>query len=208
MRLLRAGVLPAVVAVVVLASGCGPFTGRPQPVEPQQSGYEELETQAALDEPGKMVPRAGAATSPRLAYEMFREAIRSRDFETCWRLLSRDTHDAYERNAADLKMRVLNSPTPPPQDLEILHILGLSRKEADKLTGKTAMIGSFRRAAVRDPEGFELITRTDFDHENLYRDRATVHFTVRDTRQVEQMRLVREGGVWRIEAATPVKTLP
>ena len=205
MRRVRMGILLAVMAVV---TGCGPFTGRPKEVEPQPTGYEELETQAALDEPARMTVRTEPATSPRRAYEIFRTAIRERDFETCWRLLSRDTHDAYERSAADLKMRVLNSDTPPPQDLELLHVLGLTRKEVDKLTGKMAMRGSFQRAAERDPVGFETITRTDFDHESIYQDRATVHFISRDTRQVEQMRLVREGGVWRIEAATPVKTLP
>ena len=196
------------VVAAVFASGCQSHGGRPEPVDPQQSGYEELKTHAALDEPAKTGPMTGAASSPRKAYEMFRAAVRGRDFEACWRLLSRDTHDAYEASAANLKMRVLNSVSPPPDDLELLHILGLTRKEADKLTGKLAMIGSFRRAAARDPAGFELITRTDFDHENVYRDRATVHFATRDTRRVEQMKLVREGGVWRIEGATRAKTRP
>ena len=204
-------------AAVALLLGCGPFTGRPEKVAPQPSTYEELETQAAwgelegqttAKEPSSVTPRSEAATGPRKAYSLFRDAIRKRDYESCWRLLSRDTHDAYEREAADLKMRVMNSTTPLPSDLELLHILGLTRKEVDKFTGKMAMKASFQRAAARNPRDFELITRTHFDHETIWGDRAKVFFRVRDTRRMEEMGLVREGSVWRIEATTPVKTLP
>ena len=104
-------------------------------------------------------------------------------------------------------MRVKNSTTPLPSDLELLHVLGLTRKEVDKLTGKMAMKASFERAATRNPREFELITRTDFDHETIWGDRAKVYFRARDTRRIEEMGLVREGVVWRIEATTPVRTL-
>ena len=202
---------------MVLLLGCGPLTGQPREVAPRPSTYEELETQAArgeleaeetTKEPSSLTPRSEAATSPRKAYRLYRTAVRNRDYETCWRLLSRDTHNAYERQATDLQMRVMTSSNPLPQDLELLHILGLTRKEVDKLTGKMAMKASFQRAAARNPDDFELITRTDFDHETIWGERAKVFFRARDTRRIEEMRLVREGSVWRIEATTPVAIAP
>ena len=212
----RPGVLGVgvMLAAVALLLGCGAFGGEPEKVPPRPSTYEELETEAARGEleadgtTSSVTPRSEAATSPRKAYSLYRTAIRKRDYETCWRLLSRDTHNAYERQATDLQMRVMTSSDPLPQDLELLHILGLTRKEVDKLTGKMMMNAEFQRAAARNPDDFELITRTDFDHETIWGDRAKVFFRARDTRTIEEMELVREGGVWRIEATTPVKTLP
>lgn len=196
-----------VLATMLLPLGCESMKDRDLPLDPKPSGYTELELQAAREEPGTLLGNVRAATSPRRAYELYRSAVKKRDFDACWRLLSRATQDTYERGAANVRMRVKGSPEPLRRDLDLLHVLGLTRKEVDKLTGRMMMESTFRRADYRDPEEYERITRTDFDHETIWGDRATVYFKDRATRRKEHMRLIREGGVWRIEAATVVKSL-
>ena len=195
-------------AVGLACPGCEGLRSARSPVEPQPARYSELETAAAQ---GKGMQAAldthEEATTPRKAYEMFRRAIKDRDFEGCWRLVSSSTHEACGRQAAELRIRVMNNDPPPPLDLELLHIQGLARSEAAKLDGKGFFIGSLRRAAARDPEGFDLLTRTEYDHERASREGALVYVTLSGKRQEDPMRVVREGGVWRIEQTRPTASM-
>jgi hypothetical protein len=162
-----------------------------RPTEPAQPGKP--------GEPKYAAPVTGEAADPRKCYELFRRAVKERDFEACWALLSRPTQEAYDTRAANLKMRVMNSITPLPEDLEILGCLGLTRKEVEKVDGRMFMTGTFQRQLQRDPDSFDAITRTEFEYESTWGGRAKVYFKGGQVRQSEFIDLVREGPVWRID---------
>jgi hypothetical protein len=196
-------------AVAWALSGCEQF--RTRDVDPKPMGYEELQSKAqtkqSRDDAGPKpvernvieTPVTGEATNPRKCYELYRQAVKTRDCDACWNLLSGPSRDAYESEASDLKVRVVNSFNPSSPDVEILGVLGLTRKDVDKLTGKMYLSGSMQREAVRNPEALDEITRTEFDHESIWGDKARVYVRVPTERQPVAMNLLREGGIWRID---------
>ncbi len=210
-------------AVLLILFGCDRFQSK-NIVDPQPNGYDDLRAKAreAETRPVKTDSRAdsktgaavqpvperqpeapvtGEATAPRKCYELYRQAIKNRDFDACWGLLSGPSKDAYETAASDLKMRVINSPTPSDADMEVLGVMGLTKGEKDleKFNGKMFLSGSMLRQANRDPEAMDEITRTEFDHESIYEAKATVYIKIRGQRQPEGMKLLRESGLWHIE---------
>lgn len=133
-----AHVLIGACLLLAALSGCEPTRNRRRAVvEPKPTEFSEpaSKTDGTKREP-KPVPKT--ATTPRKAYEMFRRAIADRDFDTCWRLMSRMTQDSYERTAREIEMRAFNSTTMLDKDRDLLRILGLTSSEAGKLTGKMA----------------------------------------------------------------------
>ena len=145
------------------------------------------------------VPVTGDATSPRKCYELYRQAIKQSDYDACWNLLSAPARDAYETAASDLKTRVRNNLNPADADRELLGVLGLTTSDAEKLNGKMLMDGSMKRESIRNPEGLNEITRTEFDHEAIWGDKARVYVKIPGQRQAESMSLLREANVWRID---------
>ena len=190
------------VAALAWTAGCEEWTYRKAPLEPKPQGYSELETVATQGDVVKPVVAQGPATTPRKAYEIYRTAIKTRAFETCWRLMSKGTQDSFDAQAAELHVRA-GSGNSTTEDVEVLHILGLTRDDAPRLTGKMLMMGTFRRADARDPREFERITRTEFDHEAMVGERAQVYVRPDDSRGQELIRMVREGGVWYIDLTRP-----
>lgn len=196
----------ALAAMLLCCAGCQQWRNANAPVEPRPASYEELESRAAQVQGKPASTTLGthkAATTARKAYEMYRWAMGKSDFEACWRLLSKNTQDAYEREAIELKMRVTNNPSAPAADVELLHVLGLTRREVDKLDGKSFFIASLKWAEARDPTRFEVVPRTKYHHESVRGDRALVYVTLDGKRQEKPMKLVREGGVWRIDQTRP-----
>lgn len=197
-------------AGALLLAGCDGFQSKN--VDPQPSRYEDVQTKGQTKQvPGPDAgaktsernvidtPVTGEATGPRKCYELYRQAIKARDFDACWSLMSGPSKDAYEVAASELKLRVANNPSaPPPADVELLGVLGFTRSDADKLTGKLFMTGSMQRQELRNPEAFEEIVRTEFDHEAVFGNRAVVYLKIRNQRQPEGMNVVREGEFWRI----------
>ncbi len=207
--MIRAGVGAVLAMLLFVATGCDRFQSKN--VDPQPARYEELQSKAQTtqvrDEGGPqpvernvvVAPVTGEATNPRRCYELYRQAVRNRDYDACWNLLSGPSKDAYEAAASDLKMRVTNSANPLSPDVELLGVLGLTRKDADQLTGRMFLSGSMQREAIRNPEGVDEITRTEFDHESIGGDKARVYVKIPTQRQPQAMNLVREGGAWRID---------
>jgi len=205
-RAVVAGVWAAV-AGATLFLGCEEWRTRNVPMEPKPAPYSELEMRASKDESVK-TPLPQAATSPRKAYELYSKAIKDKDFETCWRLFSRGTQKMFDGEALALRDRIRTAPAPVPDDLDLLRVLGLTPQEVDKVDGKQLLVATFRRAQGRDPQGFEFITRTEFDHEDVWGDEATVYVRADGKLQPKPMRLVREGGVWHFDLAKPAAPTP
>ncbi len=204
--MIRAAAMAMVTAALAWAlAGCDGFQAKP--VDPKPIPFEDLKAKGQQKETGEKAGDrpviettvTGEATSPHKCYELYRQSIKARDFDACWALLSGPSKDAYEAAATDLKMRVINAAAPVGPDTELLGVLGLTRADADKLTGKMFMSGSMQRESIRNPERFDEITRTEFDHEALFGNKARVYLKIPGQREVEAMNLVREGALWRIE---------
>ena len=176
-------------------AGCDTFGGHP--VDPQPASPAELRASAARVQPEGQTSTA-STTSPRGTWETFQQTLRDKRFEDTWPLLSAGTQDACAAAAADLKMRVLNYPTPMARDLDVLHFSGLTRREVEKLTPKMYFVAA-SKMRDKDPEAFGPVTKAEFDHEVVRGDQAQVFVKIDGRRNDQPMRLVREGGVWRVD---------
>jgi hypothetical protein len=192
----------AVLAAAGLFSGCQQWKDRNLPTDSGPPAYSELETRA-VQGTAAAAPTPMASTSPRKAYEIYSRAIKDGNFETCWQLLSRGTQKVYDSEAMALRDRIRTAPGPVPEDLELLHILGLTMKEVDKVDGKMFLEGTFRRESARNPQQFQYITRTEFDHEDIWGDHAKVYVRAGGKAEANPMILVREGGIWHFELTKP-----
>ena len=214
--MLRSGLIVVLAAAVAWTfAGCDRFQSKN--VDPRPNRYEDMQAKAreaesrpaptndrsasggATAERPPEPPVTGEASTPRKCYELYRQAIKNRDFDACWALLSGTSKDAYETAASDLKTRVTNTVNPSDPDREVLGVLGLTPREADKLTGRMFMAGSMQRQVAKDSEALDEITRTEYDHESIYGAKARVYVKIRGQRQPEAMNLIREGGLWHIE---------
>ena len=226
MKAFKALAAASAVVFAMTMSGCEAWDASRRPQQPQPMNYDDLKTQAMRQpmdparpapavtpgQHGKPAPEpevkyvetvTGDATSPRKCYELYRRAIRDRDFEMCWTLASKPSKNAYESAAADLRIRILKSSTPQPQDLELLGVVGMTATDVAKVDGKMFMNASLQRQALRDPEVLDEITRTEFDHESISGDKAKVYLRTSAHQQPEAMNLVREGDFWRIDMGRP-----
>jgi hypothetical protein len=192
----------ALLAAAGLFSGCQQWSERNLPLESKPATYSELETRAVQGK-SATTPAPQVPTSPRKAYELYSVAIRDGDYEACWRLLSRGTQKAYDAEAMAFRDRISNAPGPIPDDLELLHLLGLTANEVDKVDGKRLLVATFRRESARNPRQFQYITSTEFDHEVVSGDQARVYLRAGGKLEPNPMRLVREGGVWHFELTRP-----
>jgi hypothetical protein len=176
----------------MLAAGC-------RPINPEAGEYTKLQSDASKGQPSLVGGEFDRATTPRIAYETFRKAVQERDFDMCWKLVSKDTRELYDRRAADFKMLVLNSPDTTPKARQFLEAMGLSRLDLDKVNGQRFFIGEMRLKEATDPKSFEQITRTEFLRQEIKGDKAKVFVTLAGNAEPEPMNLAREGGLWRVD---------
>jgi hypothetical protein len=197
----------ALLASAGLFSGCTQWNERNVPLDSKPASYAELETRAAQGTTGGSTPAPMTPTSPRKAYEIYSRAIQDGNFETCWQLLSSGTQKVYDADAMTFRDRIQNPSGPDPDDLELLHLLGLTVNEVDKVDGKMLLVAKFRRQSARNPQQFRYIARTEFDHEDIWGDQAKVYVRAGGKPEPNPMKLVREGGMWRfVLTRTPPST--
>jgi hypothetical protein len=191
----------ALALLAFAGSSCESWSNRNAPVDPKPAPYEQLQDVGVGGQPTTRGARpvTGSATSPHKAYELFRSAIKERDFDAYWNLLSRPTQKNFQGRADDLKARVLSNARPAQKDLDLLHVLGLSPSDVAKVNGKMYLTGSLTQTSLVSPRELDDAIRPEYDHEVTSGDNAKVYVRLDGDLQATPMKMVREGGVWRID---------
>lgn len=139
-----------------------------------------------------------AATSPRKAFELLRISVNELDHHLQWRMLDKSTQDYWNRQAGELKMRVINSrPEPLPKDQVLLNMLSVKPEDVMKVTGKKIFTCLLDLTARQDPERFGMLGKARFHHQVTVEDKAQVFYSIRGRLMDEPLTFVREGSVWR-----------
>ena len=185
--------------LVVSILGCNDPSDTTQPGNPSDShaGPNSADRPAAVR---KIVP-----TTPEKAVQAYQRAMGNQDWDGCWALLHGRTQQTYRDRASEF-LQTLGTTRDGP-DLRALERrladMGLTLREARRMTGKMLMTGLLRSQFKNDPEGFGAFVEAEcLDHQQMGRQ-AVVSLRVRGLLQPRQVMTRRYGVLWYVYEEPP-----
>jgi hypothetical protein len=135
------------------------------------------------------------------AFADLQAAIKAKDVDKIWGLLSKDSHADTEREAKAVKAAYEKMAEKDKPDYEMK--IGLSAKDIADMTGKTYV----KSKTFFTKEVAELVD-SKFDKAELSGESGKVHYTEDDGKgQKEKMSIAREEGQWKFTVDLPKAVL-
>jgi hypothetical protein len=141
----------------------------------------------------------GSGSTPEAAFKEFQAAIKAKDADKAWNLMSKSAQSKMDDAAKAMteKFKVLD--TLPPEvrkkaEQEAAKQSGLSLDELKSASGKT-LFKAFMKSPASD-EGMKEITSGTLENVKVDGDKATG--TVKTAKKSDPISFVKEGGSWKI----------
>jgi len=146
---------------------------------------------------------AGGAATPEAAFKEFQAAIKAKDGNKAWTLLTKDSQAKMEQMAAKMKddfKKIADLPEEKRKVIEeqITKVFGMSLAEIQKMDGKAVLNFGLKNAAKfgkGDP--FTEVAESTLEDLKVDGDKATAK--VKSKTKTEPLEFRKEGGSWRIQ---------
>jgi hypothetical protein len=130
----------------------------------------------------------------RAAFTAFAEAVKAKDAAKIWKLLDKESQAAAGRAAKSVQATYRSANVDDKKKLE--KALGLGGDELAKLTGEGFLQTKGFHGKYHEVPGSKI------DKITIQRNRATVYYVEEDGDK-EKLRLVQQGGEWKVSALMP-----
>lgn len=150
---------------------------------------------AALTFVGQQAAAGDAAEKPvREAFTGFVEAVKAKDAAQIWKLLDKESQTAADKAAKAVRKAFADAS--PADKAKLEKALGLGASELANLTGEGFLKTKGFHGKYHEVPGSKI------DKVTVQGNRATVFYTEEDGDK-EKLRLVQQGGAWKVSAPMP-----
>ncbi len=150
---------------------------------------------------GSVLYAAGGAATPEAAFKEFQAAIKAKDADKAWKLLSKDARTELDKAARMMEegLKVLDKLPEEQRKLaeeQIAKKLGVSIAELKKADGKKLLGLALKNPNLGGKDGLDQVTSATLENVKVEGDKATGTVKTRD--KSEPIRFTKEGGSWKI----------